>query len=81
MKDTLFKDIEKLAARIIKDPAAKKALEAQFRQLMASDSLGNKDSGKSPNEVLDEIYEKLKEQLNHVNSPSDLGDTDEQSQD
>ena len=72
----LFDDLQKMAERLAKDPSAGKFLRDQFRQFQTEFG-GEEGSEQSPDEVLDKLYTKLKQQFEHVNSPSDLGDTDE----
>ena len=68
-----------MAARLMKDPAAVKALQKQFHAFSSNSDLSNQGSNKSPEQVLDDIYKELKKQFQHVNTPSDIGDDDEQS--
>lgn len=72
----VFGDIQKLATELAKDPVASKLLQDQFRQFQTQ--LGSNEGGEQdPNQVLGDLYTKLKEQFEHINSPSDLGDNDD----
>jgi len=64
-----------MAARIMKDPAASKALLSQFSKIQAAQSGGDEGTKKNANEVLDEIYANLKKQFEHIDTP--IGDKDE----
>jgi hypothetical protein len=57
-------DVERMARDLMKDPAAKAMLEKEFGKL-----LGDKIGSDSSNAELDKIYEKLKENFEHLVTP------------
>jgi hypothetical protein len=57
-------DVEKMARDLMKDPAAKTLLENEFRKL-----LGDKVGSNSSDKELNKIYEKLKDNFEHIITP------------
>ena len=74
-KPTTLKDIERMARNLVKDPATRRTLERQFREII------NSNSADSPNQdELDKLYKEVQEKFKHGYSFDDLGDkNDKQS--
>jgi hypothetical protein len=71
-KPITLKDIERMARNLVKDPATKRTLERQFREVMDS------DSSDSPNKKeLDKLYKEVQKKFKHGFSVDDLGDKDD----